>query len=347
MQDKIGIGVIGAGYWGPNLIKNFMAIDGCQVLWVCDLKPGRRQYIQEQFPAVPVIGTIDRVLEDETVSAVVVATPVSTHHDLAMSALHAGKHIWIEKPLADSVSKADEIVQEAQSKGRVLFTDHLFVYNPAIQKAKEIIMQGSISDLCYAESGRVNLGPPASEIDVIWDLATHDLAITYYLWGKKPVEVVAYGRRFRHPTLLDMAFIHLHFDDESTTVHHVSWLCPEKIRRYFVAGKKGSLLFDDTQSEKKLRFIDQGVDSRIGAQDHENKALFYKPGEVRFPEYEQVEPLRAACEHFLYCIRNKQKPLADGVAGLAVLQMLEAAEFSIKHGSKPVKLDNRFVHSIV
>jgi predicted dehydrogenase len=339
MQDKIDIAIVGAGYWGPNLIRNFMTIDECQVIWVCDLKPGRRQYIQERFHGIPVIDSVDTILKDERVAAVVVATPVSTHHEIALSALHAGKHIWIEKPLADSVAKADELVKEAASRERVLFTDHLFVYNPAIKKAKEIIAQSGIGNLCYAESGRVNLGPPASEVDVLWDLATHDLAITYYLWGKRPAEVVAYGRRFQHPTLLDMAFIHLHFDDGSTTVHHVSWLCPEKTRRYFVAGKKGSLFFDDTQAEKKLRFIDQGVDSRIGTQDDDSKELFYKPGEVRFPEYEQTEPLRTACEHFLYCIRNREKPRADGDAGLAVIEMLEAAERSITEGSKPVTLN--------
>jgi len=343
MQDTIGVAIIGAGYWGPNLIRNFMTINGCQVTWVCDLKPGRRQYIQERFPGVPVIDTIDKILKDEAVDAVVIATPVSTHRDVALSALQSGKHIWIEKPLADSVPKAREIVQEAKSRGRVLFTDHLFIYNPAIQKAKEIITQGGVSDLCYAESGRVNLGPPASEVDVLWDLATHDLAITYYLWGKRPAEVVAYGRRFQHPALLDMAFIHLHFDDGSTTLHHVSWLCPEKTRRYFLAGKKGSLLFDDTQKEKKLRFIDQGVDSRIGAKDDEIKELFYKPGEVLFPDYDQAEPLKAACEHFLNCIRNREKPRSDGDAGLAVVEMLEAAELSINEGSKPVRLDSSIV----
>jgi len=254
-----------------------------------------------------------------------------------MAALSAGKHLWVEKPLADSVAAARKLVAEADSRGLVLLTNHLFVYNPAIKKAKEIISQGGVGELYYAESGRVNLGPPASEVDVIWDLATHDLAITCYLWGKTPVELVAYGRRFQHPQLIDMAFIHLHFADDTAAVHHVSWMCPEKIRRYFVAGEKGSLIFDDTQLEKKLRFIDQGVDSRIGADAHEVKNLFYKPGEVRFPELERIEPLRAACEDFLKNVRHGGQPRADGAAGLTVIQLLEAAEQSIAQGSQLIR----------
>ena len=338
MGDKIGVGIIGAGYWGPNLIRNFKDIEDCRVVWVCDLKAGRRQYVKERFPGIPVTSDLDQVLADDAVEAVVVATPVSTHRDLGLAALETGKHLWVEKPLAHSVEAAQNLVDVAAARGLVLATNHLFVYNPAIKKAKELISQGGIGELCYAESGRMNLGPPASEVDVIWDLATHDLAISYYLWGKTPVELVAYGRRFQHPSLIDVAFIHLEFGDGSTAVHHVGWLCPEKVRRYFVAGKKGSLIFDDMQPQEKLRFFDQGVDSRIGAGDDEVKDLFYKPGEVRFPELESVQPLRAACEDFLDCLRRGGQPRADGAAGLAVVKMLEAAEHSVAQGSKPVRL---------
>lgn len=238
--NQIKVAIIGAGYWGPNLIRNFNEIEESRIVWVCDQKPGRRDYVIRTFPGIPVTDDLDRVLSDRAVDAVVVATPVSTHRKIALAALQAGKHVWVEKPLADSVSGAKEIVQEAEKRGLILATDHLFVYNPAIAKVKEIIAQNGIGDLCYAESGRINLGPPASEVDVLWDLATHDLAITFYLWDKEPVEVVAYGRRFNHPRLIDVAFVHLHFDDGSIATHHVSWLCPEKTRRYFVAGKRGA-----------------------------------------------------------------------------------------------------------
>ena len=278
IDDAINVAVIGAGYWGPNLIRNFNEIQDCRIACVCDLKSGRRQYIKERFPGILIIDDLDEVLTREEVDAVVVATPVSTHREIALAALQAGKHVWVEKPLADSVLGAREITTEAKAKGLVLATDHLFVHNPAIVKSKEIVSSGEIGEMCYAESSRVNLGPPDSEVNVIWDLATHDLSITYYLWERKPVEVVAYGYRYQHPELIDVAFLHLHFENGSAAIHHVSWLCPEKTRRYFWAGERGSLLFDDTQEDKKLRLIDQGVDSRIGAKDDEVKELFYKPG---------------------------------------------------------------------
>jgi len=203
---------------------------------------------------------------------------------------------------------------------------------------KELVQEGKIGSLCYAESSRVNLGPPASEVDVIWDLATHDLSITYYLWGRLPVEVVAYGRRFLHPTLIDAAFLHLHFDDGSMAVHHVSWLSPEKVRRYFVAGRDGSFVFDDTLVDGKLRQIDQGIDSRVGLKDDEVKDLFYRPGSVSHPELQSIEPLYSSCGEFLSSIRSGAIPRADAEAGVAVVRMLEAAEESIAEGSSPVVL---------
>lgn len=338
-DNQTGIAIVGAGYWGPNLIRNFGGLPDCQVLWVCDKKPGRRQYVQERFPTIPVTDDLDVVLSDPNVDAVVIATPVSTHHEVAMAALHAGKHVMIEKPITDTSEHAQELVDTARQAGKVIAVDHLFVYNPAIARMVELVHTGEVDRLCYAESSRVNLGPPASEVDVIWDLATHDLSITYALWGRLPLEVTAYGRRFLHPTLIDVAFLHLRFDDDSLAVHHVSWLSPEKVRRYFLAGTGGSFVFDDTVAEGKLRQIDQGVDSRIGLKDDEVKDLFYKPGVVRYPDLEAVEPLAASCGDFVHCIRTGGVPRADGHAGFAVVRMLEAAERSIANGSQPITLD--------
>lgn len=338
-DSQTGVAIIGAGYWGPNLIRNFGGLLDSQVLWVCDKKPGRRQYVQERFPEVPVTDDLGLVLSDPSVDAVVVATPVSTHHAVAMAALRAGKHVMIEKPLTDTSDRAQELVDTAARAGKVLAVDHLFVYNPAIARMVELVDAGEVEQLCYAESSRVNLGPPASEVDVIWDLATHDLSITYALWGRLPSQITAYGRRFLHPTLIDVAFLHLRFDDDSLAVHHVSWLSPEKVRRYFVAGTRGSFVFDDTVAEGRLRQIDQGVDSRVGLKDDEVKDLFYKPGVVRYPELDPVEPLASSCGDFIRCIRTGEVPRADGLAGLAVVRMLEAAERSITEGSQPIRLD--------
>jgi len=337
-SNPLNVAIVGAGYWGPNLIRNFDSLADCRVRWVCDKKPGRLRYVHERWPHIPLTEDYNEILRDPSVDAIIVATPVSTHQPLAMAALNAGKHVFVEKPLAATSEQAQAIVELAKREERVLATGHIFVYHPAVAAMKTAIERGEIGKLCYAESGRVNLGPPASEVDVIWDLAVHDISILLYLWGQGPVEVIAYGRRFLHPTLIDAAFLHLHFADGSMAQHHVSWLSPEKVRRFFVAGTEGSLKFDDTVAEGKLRVIDQGVDSRIGLKDDEVKELYYRPGQVIVPELPKDEPLRIECQHFLDCIRNGQTPRADGQAGLAVVRVLEAAERSIAEGSKPISL---------
>lgn len=346
-DTKIGVAIVGAGYWGPNLVRNFSSLSDCKLLWVCDKKPGRLQFIHERFPDIPLTDDYEKVLRDRAVEAVVIATPVSTHRDCALAALEAGKHVFIEKPLASTSEQAEEIVRMGKGGGHAVAVGHIFVYNAAVAKMKELIAEGQVGKLCYAESSRVNLGPPASEVNVIWDLAVHDVSILLYLWGQQPIEVTAYGGRYIHPTLLDVAFLHLRFADGSTAQHHVSWLSPEKVRRFFVAGTRGSLSFDDTLETGKLRQIDQGVDSRIGAKDGESKELFYGPGQVRIPDLISIESLRAECQHFLDCIRNGDKPRADGEDGLALVRILEAADKSIARGSIPVKLQqgNRMVYS--
>jgi predicted dehydrogenase len=337
-HGRIHVGIIGAGYWGPNLIRAFNRLPDCQIAWVCDKKPGRQQYIANEFTDIPVTGDYETVLGDASVDAVVIATPVSTHWDMAMAALQAGKHVMIEKPLADTVQHAEELVLAGKQANRIMAVDHLFVYNPAVAKMKQLVAAGEISDLLYAHSSRMNLGPPASEVDVIWDLATHDLSITYYLWERLPVEVIAHGRRFLHPELIDVAFLYLRFDDGTLAVHHVGWLSPEKVRLYFLAGQAGSFVFDDTVAQERLRQIDQGVDTRVGLKDNEVKELFYKPGTVRIPDLEPIQPLDASCREFIRCIRTGETPRADGYAGLAVVRMLEAAELSIATGSRPIAL---------
>jgi predicted dehydrogenase len=337
--ERLNVAVVGAGYWGPNLVRNFGNLPGCHVAWVCDTKPGRQAYVAEKFPGLRLTGDYQTLLDDPDVDAIAIATPVSTHYDLATAALKAGKHVMVEKPLADTASHAEGILDAGERAGLVVATDHLFVHNPGIVKMRELLEQGQLGELCYAESSRVNLGPPASEVDVIWDLATHDLSITYYLWGCLPQEVTAIGRRFLHPRLIDVAFLQLRFADDSLAVHHVSWLSPEKVRRYFLAGRNGSAVFDDTAAQGKLRQIDQGVDSRIGLKDDEVKDLFYRPGTVSLPELEPVQPLEAACRDFVDCVRTGRRPRADARAGLAVVRILEAAERSIAQGSQPVRLE--------
>lgn len=337
-HEPIGVALVGAGYWGPNLIRNFNSLEDCSIQWVCDKKPGRLQFIRERFPEIPLTDDLRQVLSDPRVDAVVLATPVSTHRDLALRALEAGKHVFVEKPLADTTLHAQEIAEAGRAAGRVVAVGHIFVYNPAVVRLREMVREGKIGRLCYAESSRVNLGPPASEVNVIWDLAVHDIAILLDVWGQEPVGITAYGNRYLHPQLIDAAFLHLDFADGSMAQHHVSWLSPERVRRFFVAGSRGSLHFDDMRVEDKLRYIDQGEDSRVGLSDNESKELYYKSGEIKNVELPAGEPLRAECEHFIECIRTGANPHADAFAGVAVVRILEAACDSIANHSTRIML---------
>lgn len=349
--SDLGVAIVGAGYWGPNLIRNFDKIEDCHVSWVCDKQPGRLQFIRERYPHLTITDDFENVLRDPKTDAVVIATPVATHHKLAMAALRAGKHVMVEKPFADTFARAQDMTQAAEDAQRVLAVGHLFVYHPAIARTRELIQSGKIGRLCYLESSRVNLGPPASEVNVIWDLAVHDVAILLYLWDQIPVQVTAYGGRYLHGALVDVAFLMLCFADGSMAQHHISWLSPEKVRRVFVAGTTGSFKFDDTLTEGKLRHIDQGEDSRIDLGIHESKELYYRPGQTSDLDFPMLEPLRVECEHFLNCIREGTRPRADGHAGQAVVRILEAANESLECGSVPIMIQapsglggGRFVH---
>ena len=339
LSSTVGIAIVGAGYWGPNLIRNFNSIDDCKIQLVCDKRPGRLRYVHQKWPDISLTEHYDEVINDPKVDAVVIVTPVSTHYDLGLVALKAGKHVFIEKPLALDEGQAKAIVDLADQKELVIATGHTFVYHPAITAMKENINKDGIGRLCYAESGRVNLAPPASEVNVIWDLAVHDVSILLYLWGEDPVEVRAYGRNFRHRRLIDVAFLYLRFNDDSIAQHHVSWMSPEKVRRFFVAGTKGSLIFDDTAENGKLRIVDKGIDTRINQKDNEMKELYYKPGQIVTPKLTDDEPLRLECQHFLGCISCGTPSKADGHSGLAVVRVLEAAERSIELGGESVLLD--------
>ena len=333
----IGIGVVGVGYWGPNLVRNFLSLPNCKIVRACDAKLGRLRYIKERFPQVEVTPDYADLLQDPRLDAICVVTPVSTHRDLAIRALDSGRHVFVEKPLAATSEEAWDIVERAAACDRVLATGHLFVYHPAIVRLREEITTDALGRLCYMESERINLGPPASEVDVIWDLAVHDVSIALYLSDQQPVEVVAYAGRYVHPSLLDMALLVIGYSDGVLSHHHVSWLSPHKVRRFFAAGTAGSALFDG-RLEQALTLFDQGYDSRIGARDDQAIELQYGTGEVRVPDLPAIEPLKAECQHFLECIETGCQPRASGPDGLQVVQILEAAERSVALGAQAIEL---------
>lgn len=334
----IGVGIVGVGYWGPNLVRSFLSLPNCKLVRACDAKPGRLHYIQERFPQVEVTSDYADLLRDPRLDAICVVTPVSSHRDLAVRALESGRHVFVEKPLAATSQQALEIVESAARNDKVLATGHLFVYHPGIVRLRKEIGDHALGQLCYMASERVNLGPPASEVNVIWDLAVHDVSIALYLAQGQPVEVVAYGRRYVHPSLLDVALLVVRYANGVLSHHHVSWLSPHKIRRFFAAGTEGSALFDLMQGPKALTLFDRGFDSRIGARDDEVVELQYGTGQVRVADLAPTEPLQAECQHFLECVEKGCTPRADGLVGLKAVQILEAAECSVASGSQPIAL---------
>jgi predicted dehydrogenase len=334
----IGVGVLGAGWWGPNVIRSLLSLPNCCLVRACDARPGRLQYVQERFPQVEVTPDYEDLLRDPRLDAICIVTPIHTHHDLALRALDSGRHVFVEKPLAATSEQAQEIVERAAARNRVLAVGHLFVYHPAIVRLREEIVAGRLGRLCYLHSERVNLGPPTAEVDVIWDLAVHDVAIALYLASQQPAEVIAYGQRYVRPALLDMALLVLRYADGTLSHHHVSWLSPNKVRRFFAAGTDGSALFDARQEPKALTLFGQGFDTRLGARDDQAIDLTYGTGDVRVPDLPPIEPLAAECQHFLECIETGRQPRADGLAGLQVVQILEAAGRSVALGSQAVEL---------
>ena len=334
----VGIGIVGVGYWGPNLVRSFLSLPDCGPVRVCDAKPGRLQYIQQQFPPVEVTSSYDDLLADPRLDAICIVTPVSTHKDLALRALDSGRHVLVEKPLAPTADQARALVDRAAARSRILAVGHLFVYHPGIVYLRDQVAAGQLGKICSMESERVNLGPPASEVDVVWDLGVHDVSIALYLADQEPVEVTAFAGRYVHPSLLDMALLVIRYEGGALSHHHVSWLSPIKLRRFFAAGSAGSALFDLRQDPRSLTIYDRGFDSRIGARDDQAVELKYGAGEVRVPELPAAEPLMAECRHFLECIRDGTQPRAGGLEGLRVVQVLEAAEQSIARGSAAVTL---------
>ena len=332
------VGVIGAGYWGPNIVRNLHEAPGAEAVAVADLSPERLDAIRKRFPAVRVTTDYRELVGDPSIDAICIVTPVGTHRRLAEEAFAAGKHVFVEKPLATSVTEAASLVELADQVGRVLATGHVYVYHPAVVYLRQLARDGALGRLCYAVSDRVNAGPPASDLGVIWDLAVHDVAILLSILDQKPVEVAAEGHRFAQRAVFDVAFLRLVFPDGFVARIHVSWLSPARVRRLFVAGTAGSAIFDEVRSEEPLTVVGAAQDSRVGATDADAHELNYGPVGLHTPILPTTLPLTAECLHFLESVRTGHAPIADGRAGLAVVRVLEAAEQSAVSGGISVQI---------
>ena len=337
MREMV-VGIVGCGYWGPNVLRSFAAVPGCRVKRAADRRPGRLKFIAERFPKVELSADHCDILLDPAIDIVCVVTPVSTHYDLALAALNAGKHVFVEKPLAAHPAQAEEITALAARKGLVVGVGHLFEYHPAITAMRDAVVGGAIGELAYLDAARINLGPPTSEVNALWDLAPHDISMVLLLTGEMPRAVTAFANSYaRECRLIDAAYLHLAFASGRMAHIHVSWLSPHKTRRLWAMGTRGSIVYDDTAADK-VRIFDQGFDSRIGAHDDDAHELVYRPAKVEVPVLANDEPLRLECEDFVRAVRFGGVPRADGASGLRVVRVLAAAEASLARGSSAVAL---------
>ncbi len=325
-RTPIRVGVVGLGYWGPNLARNFAAIDGCELAWLCDDSARVREKLTGAFPGVRTSETLDELLGDTSLDAVVLATPVPTHAELAVRVLGAGKHCFVEKPLATTVADAQRAVDAADEAGRILMVGHLLEYHPAVTRLKELVQADELGSLYYVYGNRVNLGKLRAEENALWSLGAHDVSVVLHLVGEEPIECSAHGESYLREGVQDVVFCYLRFPSGQVAHLHLSWLDPHKERRITVVGSKRMATFDDMRTEGKLTVYDKGFDEDASSWGE----YIARAGESFSPRLANAEPLRLECEHFIECIRTGTKPRSDGHSGLRVVRVLEALQRSLE-----------------
>jgi len=338
----IKIGIIGCGYWGPNIIRNFYETDGTEVAICCDLNPDRLDFIEKRYPSIKITEKYLDVLKDPRIDAVAIATPVSTHFALAKEALSHNKHVFVEKPICSTSLQAASLIDFSNKKKKVLMVGHVFEYTAAVNKIKEIIESGEIGNVFYFNAWRVNLGIFQHDINVIWDLASHDISILYYILKEKPLSLNATGISHVKSGMENIAYITLHFKSNLIAHIHVNWLSPVKIRQIVIGGDKKMIIYDDIEPSEKVKIYDKGITIKNKNQEDTLKAelqIEYRSGDVYLPKLEPTEALRVECRHFLDCILNKRTPRSDGESGLRVVKTLEAAQRSLENHGRKEKID--------
>ncbi len=331
-QEIINVGLVGYGYWGPNLLRNLMIIPGCRVVACCDKHADRLDMVGERYPGVKLISDYREMLAMPELDAVIVATPVNTHYQLAAEALTHGKHVFVEKPMATTSVDARDLVDKAKARGLVLMVGHTFLYSPPVIKIKELIDSGALGEIYYISSSRVNLGIHQPDVSVIWDLAPHDFSIIFYWLSEEPTFVSASGRDFIQRGLHDVAFIDLDFP--SGAVAHVqdSWLSPAKRRQMTIVGSEKMVVYDDTNLEEQVRIFDKSVCYVDDPDTFGKHQLTYRTGDITTPRLEALEPLATELSHYIDCIVSGMSSRTDGLHGLAIVKALEAADRSINNG---------------
>ena len=334
----IRVGVIGYGYWGPNLVRNFMSAPGSVVTRVCDLRSERLSSLEKLYPGLKTCTQSSELINDSQIDAVIIATPVSSHFELALAALQAGKHVLVEKPLASKSEQARKLVDEAAARKLVLLVDHTFVYTPAVRKIRELIAAGALGEIYYYDAVRVNLGLFQHDVNVIWDLAIHDLSIMDYVLPEKPVAISATGISHVPGQPENVAYITLFFPSTQIAHVHVNWLTPVKVRHTLIGGSEKMILYDDLDPSEKVKVYDKGINVTPEPEDVYKMLVSYRLGDMWAPQLDNTEALQTEARHFVECIETNKQPETDGVAGLRMVNMIEAAEASLRDRGRLVEI---------
>lgn len=332
----IHMGVIGYGYWGPNVVRNFHNTEGMTISSICDLNPNMLKRAKKFYPNIELTSDANDILSSSEMDAVAVVTPVATHFDLAKKALENGKYVFVEKPFTQTVAQAEELIELADRKNLKIMVDHTFLFSGAVRKIKQVIDEGVLGDLYYFDSMRVNLGLFHHDANVIWDLAPHDFSIMDYLIKETPKAVVATGRAHFNHGLEDVAYITLFLSNNMIAHFNVNWLSPVKVRTTLIGGDKKMLVWNDLDADEKIKVYDKGVEVKNG--EKYDLLVSYRSGDMWVPKIDQIEALKLEAEYFVECMSNGKIPMNDGRAGLRVVKMLEAANKSIKNKGEMVSL---------
>jgi predicted dehydrogenase len=325
MSEELRVAVVGAGYWGPNLIRNVSETPGAVLRVICDQDERRLKEVGRRYPGAKLVSDFEDVIRDREVDAVVLATPASVHAPMGIRAMEAGKDVLIEKPLATSVEECRQLIDCAERTGRVLMVGHTFIFNSAVRMIQQIVSSGEIGEVLYVYSSRVNLGRIRQDVNALWNVAPHDISILNHVLGKEPVRVRALGRSYLQPGIEHV---------------HSSWLDPSKVRRTTFVGSKKMIIYDDVESEGKIKIYDKGVRRQTPEQEYGEFQIRLHDGDIHIPKIRFTEPLADECRHFIECCRTRKQPETDGKDGLAVVAALEAAQVSLRRGGELVEIES-------
>ncbi len=337
----VNIAVVGYGYWGPNLVRNFSELDNARVHTVVDLNPKLLELVNKRFPMAKTTTDFHDMLRDPEIDAVAIATPVNTHFSLTMDALKAGKHVWLEKPMAETAQQARQLVEEAEKRGLVLHIDHTFIYTGAVRKIKELIDSGDLGKILYFDSVRVNLGLFQRDVNVISDLGVHDFSILDYLFNEHPVAVSASGINHFPGTPENLAYITLFYDSGLIAHANVSWLAPVKLRQILIGGSQKMITYDDLEPSEKLKIYDKGVSFTDDPKQIQEMRVGYRTGDMWAPKIDGAEALSVEGAHFVDCVIHGKTPITDGQLGLRVVEVLEAANASMRNRGATVHIPHQ------